>query len=623
MEYEDFEVQIGPRSGSSLLVHVLRSPAGEGAGALSVSEMAALRTAATGGGLPSSNHAAQVPSAANVEVGGALYRALFSERVGLLFHQSLGRIGNQSLPRGLRIRLRCDPRDPDLASIRSAPWELLYREDTEDFLALSRLTPVVRGFDLPRPAGAPPVAPPFRILIVLSHPRMTAHLELAAELEQLTASLRRNPAIEIEVLDSPDTGTLRTSLSRSPFHVLHFMGHGTFDRASEEGSLFFRGRHGRREAVSGRHLATKIKDFGSLRLVVLNACDTAVAGTTTEHGPFGGVASALVLGGLPAVVAMQTPVRDSHAVAFGAAFYDRLAGGMPVDEAVTEGRQAIHSLSPTSGDWAAPVLFLRTTSGDIFASAGTPVPGPGPTGSPIILSARESAANTVCAPTVRQQVGLPHARGRNAVAAALLLSTAATAGMIVWHPGWFGQPPRDTGAAAARGKVAPSSQAHLPAALALPAAPAAEQPIRSGSSASGGAQAVADGPSRSPRLTTHAINLRFELSGRGWPPSLSPSLSSAFNQVPWRLPAPYLAEPRTVRVEVAPPRFSAYDESGVTLQSCSLSASARLARKGSQVDLGPQQATGSAPTGEGACIIAAHKLADSIVTEIWHHPQED
>jgi hypothetical protein len=41
--------------------------------------------------------------------------------------------------------------------------------------------------------------------------------------------------------------------------------------------------------------------------------------------------------------------------------------GRPIEEAITEGRQAIYSLSPKGEDWSNPVLFLRPSSDGLFA----------------------------------------------------------------------------------------------------------------------------------------------------------------------------------------------------------------------------------------------------------------
>jgi hypothetical protein len=354
MEYDEFELQLGPVLGEHLHVRVLRSPAGAGESLVPLAPILQLTAAGPLRMRPGL-------------VGGALFQALFAAEVGDLFHSSLRGIGDGS---GMRLRLRINPRDSALAPLHAAPWELLFRKATEDFLALSRWTPVVRAFDIPRPAPLPPFAPPLRLLAVsgAQDPR-DPDLDLAGELEELQDILRPNADIEVEPLEDPEPRALRHALTRRPYHALHFMGHGVFDPHTGEGALLCRDPQGGRIALSGRHLATKLKDLGSLRLVVLNACDTALASAQPSHSPFAGVATALVLGGVPAVVAMQSPIDDPYALAFSAAFYDRLAHGLPVEEAVAEGRQAIHSLSPEGAEWAVPVLFLRTPTGDLFRTA--------------------------------------------------------------------------------------------------------------------------------------------------------------------------------------------------------------------------------------------------------------
>lgn len=352
MRYEDFDLQIGPRQGDGWLVRVPRSPAGQGEGFLRLP-----LTFATG-------PAAALPDL--LDAGASLFTALFSGGVGTLFHQSLSRVSSQP-GQGLRIRLHVNPEDRSLAPLQAVPWEILRRPETDDFLALHRGTPVVRTLAVARPAALAPWQPPLRVLIVVPGASGARDLDLEQELGELEAVLDRHPHIEAEILRDPDLGQLRDKLDRWRAHVLHYMGHGYFEPATGEGSLPLRRSGGGHALVSGRALATKVKDLGSLRLVVLNACDTARTSGDAAHAPFAGLAPALVLGGIPAVVAMQSPVPNRRAIAFSTAFYSHLAGGRSVEEAMTEGRQAIHGVDSDDGCWAAPVLFLRAASGELFA----------------------------------------------------------------------------------------------------------------------------------------------------------------------------------------------------------------------------------------------------------------
>jgi len=254
------------------------------------------------------------------------------------------------------------------------PWELLYRQATEEFLALSRGTPIVRALDVPRPVAVRAYRPPLRILAVLARDPGSSPLSLEEELKRLREALEEDPEIQLETLEDPDPQTLRNVLDQKDIHILHYMGHGAFEPATGEGALLFGSPKGRLP-VTGWHLATKLKDLDALRLVVLNACKTAVVAGKAMQGPFAGVAAALVLGGIPAVVAMQSSIMDVHSVTFTAAFYRRLARGMSVEEAVTEGRQAILSQEPETAAWAIPVLFLRA-AGSLFSEERRAVADP-------------------------------------------------------------------------------------------------------------------------------------------------------------------------------------------------------------------------------------------------------
>lgn len=370
MEYKDFELQIGPQLDEGLLVRA-RSPAGDGealaqlprfAGDLEQLAVTTRHMIAEAAGL----------SGALEEVGSELFRVVFTGQVSDLFQRSLSRVETEAC--GLRLRIRINLRDRTLASLLDWPWELLYRQDTEEFLALSRGTPIVRVLDVPRPSVVRRYRPPLRILAVLARDPESSPLYLEGELKQLRESLANDPEIQLEALDDPDTQTLRNILDQKEIHILHYMGHGVFEPADGEGALLFGGPEGRM-AVTGRHLAAKVKDLDALRLVVLNACETAVIAGEAAQGPFAGVAAALVLSGLPAVVAMQSSIMDTHSVAFTAAFYRRLARGMSIEEAVTEGRQAILSQDPESAAWAIPVLFLRA-AGALFAPEPRVLPPP-------------------------------------------------------------------------------------------------------------------------------------------------------------------------------------------------------------------------------------------------------
>jgi tetratricopeptide (TPR) repeat protein len=303
---------------------------------------------------------------AEAALGEELFVRLFQGEILRLYERSLGLLDGEPEAR-LRLEIVLDPR---LAVLQRLPWELMRQPGTPAALALGRKSPVVRYLKVPQPiyaAGRPAV---LRILAVAAHPGHSC-LELSRELCHLREACEGSGLAEVVEPAAPTLDALRRALLETPCHVLHFMGHGGSVSGQGERVLFFEDGDGGSMPVRGADLASKLADFSSLRLAVLNACESGASSAAdgsaeSAFDPFAGVATSLVLGGLPAVVAMRLPIADRAAIAFSRAFYLRLAAGDPVETAVSEGRQALHSLDPRGNDWAIPALFLRTPDGELF-----------------------------------------------------------------------------------------------------------------------------------------------------------------------------------------------------------------------------------------------------------------
>ena len=79
--------------------------------------------------------------------------------------------------------------------------------------------------------------------------------------------------------------------------------------------------------------------------------------------------------GIPAVVAMQYEITDPAALAFAAGFYESLARGNPVDQAVTKAREIVR-VTQNSLEWATPVLFLASDETRLFEVVKPPKSAP-------------------------------------------------------------------------------------------------------------------------------------------------------------------------------------------------------------------------------------------------------
>ncbi len=373
MDYKDFVIRFQSASSGEYSAQV-SSPAGETCDAFRPPEcpggLEAIRTelrrqagaaAASGSSreLDDGEQRVARADAAARELGHRLFTALFTDPILELYLRSLEYLADED-DRALRIKLSFDPSSPTLLRLCGLPWELLYRRETREFLAKGRRTPVVRHLELPRRLPRPAFEPPLRILVVGSNPLGTPALDLQRELKEIGAAWRGQSGVEVVSLPRATPQDLREVL---PCHILHFMGHGSFEEATGRGALLLETPEGEPDRLLGDEFVNLLRDHPSLQLVVLNACLTGKLEVTAEDtDPFAGVATALMMAEVPAVVAMQLPISDSAAIGFSRTFYQRMAAGDPVDAAMVEGRQTLFAEHRRSLEWMVPVLFTQLSA---------------------------------------------------------------------------------------------------------------------------------------------------------------------------------------------------------------------------------------------------------------------
>lgn len=281
------------------------------------------------------------------EIGSKLFSAVFSGEVQNAWRLSL----QQAKQDGRGLRLRLFVRDPEASRW---PWEFLFDPQRRSFLSLSAKTPILRYQELPIPVRPLAVEPPLRILAVTAEPSGYAWLNVEEEwsdLKQALKDLEKKGKVLLDRLEHATLGHLLCKL-REPFHVLHFIGHGTFAGDQDRGTLLFEDG-----PVTGGELSTILRDHDSLRLVILNACEGA-RGSRMDR--FSGVAQSLIHGGIPAVIAMQFRVTDRAAIAFSRSFYQEIARGRPVDTALAGARREMFC-GRHDVEWGTPVLFSRSS----------------------------------------------------------------------------------------------------------------------------------------------------------------------------------------------------------------------------------------------------------------------
>lgn len=351
MQYFDFTLDFVPDGKGGVAVKVADSPAGQG-------------------GLEPFD---PPPAEDDPALGARLFEGLFRGSVRRLFDRSFGSLGPGD---GLRIKIQLDLHEPVLAPLHSLPWELLFEGQSHHTFGLDRRFSIVRFVPQRRMLDRRELPRPLRILLAGAEPRATGLLALDDEIGRIRKAVEWPGRIEVQPLLGTTAESLRRALTEGKeFHVLHFMGHGDFDPVSCEGELLFEdGRRGTAK-MAGQRLADLLRDRTSLRLVFLNACGS---GRATSPKPFGGVATALIEAGVPAVLAMQSPISDGGAIVFSETVYRRLAAGDSIDAAVTEGRHALAARDSKLPTWGTPVLFSHVSDGRLFLPGRSESVSPAP-----------------------------------------------------------------------------------------------------------------------------------------------------------------------------------------------------------------------------------------------------
>jgi len=294
--------------------------------------------------------------AAREEVGNQLFAALVHDDVAELW-ADLERVeagGDQ-----VRLRLDIQPR-----MLKALPWELVRNGN---WVSLRKNVSLWRG-SAPVPVEHADTGP-LRLLVVVCNPQDLQILgddELSRVAGALADKLGR---MHLEILDGPEREQLRRKIDQLRPHVLHFIGHGMPRVPERPAALAFNWVPRQATGVPMRRAQWDLgsDEVGLLsqwvpRLVIVNACRTA----DEPMDEVGGFAEAFLEAGTRAVVSMQADVESPAAAQFATALYEGLSNLLPLDRIVADARRRIRMDIGDSGDWAMPVLAVRTDPADVL-----------------------------------------------------------------------------------------------------------------------------------------------------------------------------------------------------------------------------------------------------------------
>ncbi|WP_179167118.1 CHAT domain-containing protein [Streptomyces sp. 13-12-16] len=177
---------------------------------------------------------------------------------------------------------------------------------------------------------------------------------------------------EAELLHAATREQLTQRL-RTTAHVVCVIAHGWTDRDEECGIVLHAPGGTGPDRVPARELAELFQASGT-QLVVLIACDTA--GLNASRSGWGTAAHHIVARRVPAVVAMQAPVRQSLGQEFLIGLATGLAENGEIHAAMVKGLSEVRRRTDIVGNLAVPALY--TGRGDLRLREAPPEPVRGP-----------------------------------------------------------------------------------------------------------------------------------------------------------------------------------------------------------------------------------------------------
>jgi tetratricopeptide (TPR) repeat protein len=219
---------------------------------------------------------------------------------------------------------------------------------------------------------------PLRVLLLSPRPEAEGvgyidHRTSAKALIEAMHALGED-VVRVELLQPPTLFALQAALQAAhragdPYDIVHFDGHGVYDKRVGLGALCFEA-HADRDKIVNRgldlvhaeKLAAELRAYG-VPLIYLDACQTA----QSEFDPQASVAARLLSEGIGSVVAHSHTVLVETSRRFVQAFYGALAQGERVGQAMLKGQQTLFGddfrLKIMGAgdlrlqDWFVPVLY--------------------------------------------------------------------------------------------------------------------------------------------------------------------------------------------------------------------------------------------------------------------------
>ncbi|MDY6939402.1 MAG: tetratricopeptide repeat protein [Cyanobacteriota bacterium] len=212
-----------------------------------------------------------------------------------------------------------------------------------------------------------------RLLYVVSRPSDAGFIDPRAESRGVLEAIECEAAgrVEVEFLRPATFRNLVTRLEdkqKPPIDILHFDGHGVFNRKEQVGYLLFTRQGSWTQHQVSAELLGKHLSAANVPLVLLSACQSAAVGDGEDA--IGTVAVGLNHAGIPTVVSMTYSVLVEMARSLFSTLYQNLSRGQDVGTALDNAREFLlqnpdrglrqrgkHQIPLKLYDWFLPALY--------------------------------------------------------------------------------------------------------------------------------------------------------------------------------------------------------------------------------------------------------------------------
>lgn len=192
-----------------------------------------------------------------------------------------------------------------------------------------------------------------------------------AEIDALTSYLPRlfeERGISVEVKTIPTEEAtyeiVRSTLQRCQYHIIHYAGHGTYEKQSSEKSYISlweqEGKQGDIKKMPISELQMLLRGSG-VCFVYLSCCSGTQSGEPGAllDNDFLGIADGIIHAGVPAVLGFRWPVSDDGAKTLALAFYKSLAEQGQLDTALLDARCEVAARNRDDITWLSPILITQ------------------------------------------------------------------------------------------------------------------------------------------------------------------------------------------------------------------------------------------------------------------------